>query len=126
MAQRGIEWPWHQEVYYGGEYNPNAMIMMHSDNWYSRNTMEVGNNLSISSDEFMVEKMEIGDLPLWHRLFIGCKVWTPRELAQELKGNKPKWIVLPHPSQSLLEMDHKQQWQTAVRECSRELVATYF
>ena len=126
MEQKGIEWYGDREVYIGGEYNPHALVMLHSDEWYSTNTMQVDQNLSISSDGLMVEKMEMGNTPDWYRLFVGCKGWEPTELAHELKSSKPKWLLLAHPDPSLIESKHEDTWTLAVMQCSQDLIDNYF
>jgi putative transcriptional regulator len=114
------------EVFVGGEYNPNALIMMHSDSWYSSNTMQVDNNYSISSDNLMIEKLEMGNIPDWFRLFVGCKGWTPGELEHELKSAKPKWLLLRNPSLDLIESSRDDVWKQALEQCSQQMFQEYF
>lgn len=125
MAQKGIEWYGDREVYIGGEYNPHALVMLHSNEWYSSNTMQVDQNLSVSSDGLMVEKMEMGNTPEWYRLFVGCKGWEPTELAHELKSSKPKWLLLAKPSQVLIELADANIWNNALAEYSQDVFSNY-
>lgn len=126
MKQQGIEWTYNVDVYYGGEYNPHALVMLHTDEWYSSNTMQVDGRYSISSDNLMIEKLDQGNSPDWYQLFLGCKGWTPQELSQELAEPKPKWLVLRKPSTSLMECPTKYMWDMAVTECSQQVIETYF
>ena len=126
MDQKGIDWYGPREVYTGGEYNKHALIMLHSDEWYSSNTMDVNNNLALSSDGLMIEKMEMGNVPEWYKLFVGCKGWEPAELGHELKGKKPKWLLLAKPSQVLIELSDEKLWDNAVAECSQSVFDSYF
>ena len=126
MARRGIEWYGDSEVYRGGEYNPHALVMLHSDEWYSSNTMQVDNSLCISSDDLMLEKMEMGNTPEWYQLYVGCKGWQPMELKQELKSKKPTWLLLANPSHALIELADANVWHHAVAEYSQDVFDTYF
>jgi len=126
MRQNNTSWGWDQKIYKGGEFNTNAMVMLHSDNWYSRNTIQVNNTLSISSDELMIDKMSMGDFPDWHKLFIGCSGWTPMDLESEVRKRNPEWLVLAHPTLDLIQSNSKDLWNKAVAEVSRDLVNTYF
>ena len=126
MAQKGIDWYGDREVYIGGEYNPHALVMLHSDEWYSSNTMHVDRCFSISSDALMIEKMEMGNTPDWYKLFVGCKGWEPLQLAEELKSKHPKWLVLSHPSLDLIASSSNTMWNSAVAECSQDLFNDYF
>lgn len=126
MRENNTEWGWDQKIYNGGQYNRNAMVMLHSDNWYSRNTNQVNNDLSISSDELMIDKMAMGDFPAWHKLFIGCSGWSPNELEHEVRRRNPEWLVLPHPTRSLIESNSNDLWNKAVAEISQDQVRTFF
>ena len=126
MDQKGIDWYGPSEVYLGGEYNKHALIMLHSNEWYSSNTMDVNNNLALSSDGLMIEKMEMGNTPEWYRLFVGCKGWEPAELGHELKGKNPKWLLLAKPSQVLIELSDENLWDNAVAEYSQDVFDSYF
>lgn len=126
MSQRGITWPNPTDrVGVGGEYSPTALIMLHTNEWYSTNTMPVSTHLSISSDMFMLEKLEAGATPSWYRLFMGTSGWTPQELAQELRGKRPQWLLLPKPSLELLYSKPKYLWDGAVRELSQDVFSSY-
>ena len=126
MSQRGIDWPNSSAtVSVGGEYSPGALIMLHTNEWYSSNTMPVTNSHSISSDEFMLEKLEAGATPDWYKLFLGTSGWTPQELEQELRGTKPAWLLLAKPSQYLLYAKPTHIWNHAVRELSQDMFSSY-
>lgn len=125
MAEKGIDWYGDSEVYIGGDYNTTALVMLHSNEWYSSNTMPIDSSLSISSDDLMIEKMEIGNTPEWYRLFIGCKGWTPQQLALELKSSKPKWLLLAKPSQVLIELAGADVWHNALIEYSQDVFSNY-
>ena len=127
MARKGIEWYGDREVYIGGEFNPHALVMLHSDEWYSSNTMQVDDSLSISSDGLMIEKMEMGNTPEWYQLFVGCRGWEPQDLAHELKSKKPKWLLLSRPSLELIICSKADKmWDSAIAECSQDLISNYF
>lgn len=126
MDQKGIDWYGPSELYTGGEYNAHALIMLHSNEWFSSNTIDVNNNLALSSDGVMIEKMEMGNTPEWYRLFVGCKGWEPAELGHELKGKNPKWLLLAKPSQVLIELSDENLWDNAVAEYSQDVFDSYF
>jgi putative AlgH/UPF0301 family transcriptional regulator len=126
MSKHGIDWYGDREVYIGGEYNSQSLVMLHSEEWYSSNTMQVDKNFSISSDDLMIEKMEMGNTPEWYQLFIGCKGWDPAELGHELKSKKPKWLLLANPSTQLINsFPTSKMWQTAVAEYSQDMFSDY-
>tara|TARA_B110000503_G_C7115430_1_gene400138 strand:- start:286 stop:714 length:429 start_codon:yes stop_codon:yes gene_type:complete len=126
LKRKGIEWQGDRELYTGGEYNATALVMLHSDEWYSSNTMQVNQQLAVSSDSLMVDKMEMGNTPDWYKLFVGCKGWQPLELQHELKGKKPKWLLHSHPTLELITSEDNCIWDLAIKECSQDLFNDYF
>ena len=125
LEQKGIDWPFETLVNIGGDYSPTCMIMLHSGEWYSSNTMPITTDISISSDNVMLEKLEMGNIPEWYRLFLGTSGWTPQELEHQLKSDKPKWLLLSHPSQALIELADKNLWHNAVAEYSQDVFSNY-
>lgn len=125
LANKGIDWPYQTVVGIGGEFSPTCLMMLHTNEWYSSNTMPVTNRHSISSDEFMLEKVGAGNEPIWWRLYIGVKGWTPLELREDLKSKTPKWLLLPNPSAKLLESQHSELWTLAVNEYSQDMFSGY-
>ena len=126
LAQHNIDWYGDNRLYRGGDYNSSAMVMLHSDEWYSSNTMYVANKLSISSDDMMMEKLEMGNTPDWYRLFVGVQAWDQAELEHEVKRTNPTWIVLAKPSQALIELADENLWHNAVAEYSQDVFDAYF
>jgi len=126
MQQKNVDWSWDHPVFRGGDVNANALIMLHSDEWYSSNTMTVGNNLAISSDGLMLEKLDMGNHPHWFKLVLGCRYWEPAELGHVLKGKRPRWLLLPQPSNDLICDKPERMWKHAVAECSQSVFASYF
>ena len=126
MEHHGVEWPIDNTVYIGGPVNTGALVMLHSDDWYSSNTMQIDKNLSMSSDDLMIKKLGMGNVPEWYRLFLGCESWDAEDIEHQLKKAKPEWLLLANPSQALIELSDKSLWHHAVAEYSQDVFDTYF
>jgi putative transcriptional regulator len=125
LIQKDIDWPYETYVGVGGAFSPSCLIMLHTNDWYSSNTMPVTNDLSISSDAVMLEKLEMGNTPDWYRMFMGTSGWSPQELNQELKGKNPKWLLLAKPSQRVIRTETSNIWDIAVGELSKDVFSSY-
>lgn len=125
LENKGVAWPYQTLIGQGGEYSPTCLMMVHTNEWYSSNTMPITNRHSISSDEFMLEKVSAGNEPIWWRLFMGVKGWTPLELNQELKSEQPKWLLLARPPLKVLHSESKQMWTLAVNAYSQDMFSSY-
>jgi putative AlgH/UPF0301 family transcriptional regulator len=126
MLDKGLDWAATRELWIGGDRRGSALVMLHSSEWYSSNTMPIDTNFSISSDAVMIDKVDMGNTPQWYKLFVGCKGWKLEQIVRELNGSKPKWLYLAYPSPKLIEADGKQMWNLAVTECSQDLFNEYF
>lgn len=125
MQERGMSWYGDREVYIGGNYNPYALLMLHDSDWYSSNTMQINRDYSISSDNMMLEKMEMGNTPDWYKMFIGCTAWSASELEHELRSSKPRWLFIPKPSDELVQCNSNSMWNNAVAEYSQDVFSNY-
>ena len=81
---------------------------------------------AVSSDGFMLEKLEDGNAPDWFRIFLGCKGWSPSELEQDLRGAHAKWLLHPTPSVELIHTALFKMWTMAVEELSQDVFDSYF
>ena len=100
--------------------------MLHTDEWYSSNTVQIDNNWSMSSDGVMMEKLDMGNSPEWYRLFAGYETWDADDLEHQLRSSRPEWLLLANPSRAAFELSDKSLWQTAVAEYSQDVFDTYF
>lgn len=126
MRQRDVMWPWTTTVSLGGESNRGALVMLHSAEWCSTNTMNITRSLSISSDALMVEKLEDGNNPLWFRLFIGCTVFDTRDLFQDTHSKNSRWLTLSNPPLQLVQRPSQQIWKKCVDEISSRATQQFF
>jgi len=113
------------EIYVGGPVNRSALVMLHSNEWYSQNTMQIGRGMAISSDPVMVEKLSEGNDPMDFRLMAGCCGWSKGQLETELK-RKHGWLTMPGDPHYLLKHPTDDLWQRVVGLYSQNWVNTYF
>jgi putative transcriptional regulator len=113
------------EIFIGGPVNRSALIMLHSNEWYSQNTMQIGRNMAISSDPIMVEKLAGGNEPVSYRLMAGICGWGPNQLQEECKRENG-WLTIPGDPHYLFTSKPEHLWQRAVGLVTQSWVNTYF
>jgi putative transcriptional regulator len=129
MASRQLECERDGMVYTGGPVNTSALVLVHTDTWYSSNTMQVAPGMAISSDNLMLEKLAMGDYPRWWRFCVGVSGWAPGQLAAEIAGThtgSPGWLTTPATTELVWRWDGEKQWHQAVNACATEFVAANF
>jgi putative AlgH/UPF0301 family transcriptional regulator len=113
-------------VFEGGEANPGALIMLHTTEWYSSNTMPINEKWSISSDHHMLEKIADGNMPIDFRCCMGISYWQPNELDLIVKDPKSPWLVVKQPGPELVMSNPEDQWANAIKMLSSNIWDEFF
>ena len=119
-------------VHVGGPINVRSLILLHTSEWYSSNTLFLNSEISLSSDETILSRLSAGDVPARWRLFMGMCKWAPGQLEEEITGSYPKnqdisWCFASSNPQIIFGYDSTQQWSKALDhsglEFSRRILA---
>lgn len=112
-------------IYAGGPVSEQSLLLLHTDDWYSTNTMQATHGNAISSDELMLEKMLTNNMPTCWRLITGLSTWVLPQLQAEIyKWNA--WLVV-EPNQSIFYNDDgDEQWKSAIELASTRMVENFF
>jgi len=118
-------------IFHGGPVNSNALVLLHTNEWQSENTIAVGEGLSISSDNVMLELISRGNEPNHWRLFGGLSGWGPKQLDQEMSGKWPyrpenSWLIADGNANFLLKTPFKHQWSEACKLAGSQMFEQYF
>lgn len=124
MLEKGIEWPFDDTLYLGGPVNSSALVCLHTTEWYSSNTMQISDDFAISSDNFMTEKISMGNIPQNYRMIGGMSGWAPNQLEQEIEANK--WLTTHANPSIIYETQGESTWIRAIEQCASQATATFF
>jgi putative transcriptional regulator len=129
--ENGIIFPdMKSKMHSGGPVNPSALLLLHTDDWESSNTISIGTGLRISSDSNMFDKMSTGNEPLYWRAFFGMCAWRPGQLDKELEGNHPyvknMWLMATPTEDVIFNYDGEDQWIKSVDLCSQQTIDHFF
>ena len=111
-------------LYKGGPVNDQAIIMLHSDEWYCESTMQFGQGLAITSDKMMLEKVVTGNSPDYFRIFSGVSAWQKGQLNFEIK--RKSWMITDWNIDVVFGTDKQHQYQSAINLCSRDAFSSFF
>jgi putative transcriptional regulator len=124
LLSKGYSYEGGEVIYKGGPVNEQAIVMLHDDDWYSSNTMQIGNGLAISSDVVMLEKLSTDNSPTQWRLFAGVAAWAPGQLEREMRSSLGWQVATPDRS-IVFDRDGERQWNKAIQLCSQQLIDQY-
>lgn len=118
-------------IYIGGPVNPSYLIMLHSDEWTSNNTIHVLKEISISSDHNMLKRISDGDRPERWKMFLGMSGWSPNQLEGEISGHHPwnkkkSWLVAEPNMDIIFEKNPDKMWKKAIDLAVQEITESYF
>jgi len=124
LKDQALHTPDDIKVYTGGPVNPHALIMIHTDEWYCSNTMQIPGGFAMSSDTLMLEKIQTLNRPNDWRLCVGLCGWMPGQLEHEIKNET--WLVCEPTYENIFVGTGKAQWRKAVDLCASQAVAQFF
>lgn len=132
ISGRGFDLPLTKErIRVGGPVNGKSLFVLHTSEWYSESTFVVDKNFSISSDNFMIEKLSLGNQPDLWRMCLGMCAWAPGQLDAELSGEFPyktenSWLIADADHSVLFEYDGEKQWNQALELSTKQSVNSWF
>jgi len=125
VEDRNLTYEGTEHVYKGGPVNEQAILMVHEDQWYSSNTMQIGNGLAVTSDDLMVEKLSMNNTPTAWRMTLGMSGWHPGQLQKEI-ANQFGWLVCEANNKIVFDQDGERQWNKAIQTCMNQTINSYF
>jgi len=129
---KGFFYPDHNQMLkLGGPVSEKTILMLHSDEWYSSNTMQVGGGLAVSSDDIMIEKLSMGNEPRQWTMCLGMCAWQPGQLAMEINAQFPytienSWLTCEADDTIVFGYDGESQWEKAVELSSQQMIDSFF
>lgn len=124
LAQHGIPYPSKIDpIYLGGPVATNSLMMIHTDDFASTNTLFTPNEINISSDDLMIEKLVNGARPNSFKMCAGRSQWAPGQLQHELNNNS--WLVADLPKKMLFDFGNHKTWERAVEITSSAIFDQY-
>ena len=128
---KGIIFDTTANLFRGGPVNQSALVLLHTNEWQSKNTAEAGRGYRISSDDIMLEKLAQGNCPVNWRMMSGFSAWAPNQLNMEIQGVFPyrlenRWLTCDANDSIIFEYDGEEQWQQCLSLATKQMVDNYF
>lgn len=111
-------------VHKGGPVSDTSIILLHTNEWVSANTLNANNKLAITSDLLMIEKLASGNEPKGWRMFAGMSVWTKEQLNVEVHDQNA-WLICDPTDTSVFDFNEEEQWLKGLELCSQQMLSNY-
>lgn len=113
-----------ETLWRGGPVNQNSIVMLHSTDWRSSNTLAVTKRLAVTSDDMMLFKYSNGDTPRGYKFCAGTAIWHPQQIKMEMANNS--WLIVDLDFNDIFETDHRQLWDRAVEKTAKTMIDKLF
>jgi putative transcriptional regulator len=128
-----VEISWDPVLFWGGPVCQDINFMLHTPEWYlSSYTRPLNRAWSVTQHWSMFTQLSTGFEPESWRIFAGCAVWAPGQLARELVGQyvnsapSQGWLVVKDPDVALvLSLEPEDVWTWACDLVADQSVATW-
>ena len=109
--------PFGEEKYYpeileGGPVDENRGFVLHSGDYTGEDTIPLGDNISISTSQTVIEDLVQGKGPENALFILGCAKWLPGQLETEIAENA--WLITQASSEIIFKTPHPQKWEKAL------------
>ncbi len=111
-------------VHKGGPVSDTSIVLLHTNEWVSANTLNANNKLAITSDLLMIEKLASGNEPKGWRMFAGMSVWTKEQLNVEV-NDQNAWLICDPTDTSVFDFNEEEQWLKGLELCSQQMLSNY-
>ena len=112
-----------QVIHKGGPVSDTSILLLHTSEWTSTNTMTATEEVCMTSDALMLEKLAMGNEPKGWRMFAGMSVWTEDQLANEIKQGA--WLFAQPNNHSVFDFNEEEQYLKALELCSKQTFSKY-
>jgi len=123
LEKHGVSWPLGDELYVGGPIQEQALFMLHTTEFASSNTLAFANYAAVSSDELMIEKMQMGDVPVNYKFISGMAGWNPSQLEKEIIKEK-SWLTC-EANEDIVYCNSSRHWEKAIDLCAASMIDQY-
>lgn len=112
-----------EPIYHGGPVAERTVTMLHTTEWFSSNSRVVSEDFSVSSDQFMLEKIATGNTPSQWLMAAGKCGWQPGQLENEIE--RGSWLTLTAKPAIVFSSGQVSLWKLCIDLCASETLGQY-
>ena len=102
-----------EKIYFGGPVDINTCFILHDSKYLTKETLKVSNDISLTSNEKIIDDLKNGAGPTSYRLNIGYAGWSSGQLEKEMKNGD--WLFMPADADIIFNVPDKDMWQHSNR-----------
>ncbi len=98
-------------IYLGGPVDINNGFFLHQSTYNTKGTHQISDNLSITSNNSVIEDITNGQGPEQFRFSLGYAGWGEGQLNREVENGD--WLVMPSNQEIIFNLPDEQKWRQA-------------
>ena len=97
-------------IYFGGPVNLNQGIVLHDNNYSINETSKISENISLTSNEEIMNDIEQDIGPSSYKFIIGYSGWAIGQLEKEVENGD--WLVTSLDEKAIFDFSEEKKWTT--------------
>ena len=95
-------------IYLGGPVGMNNGFFLHTSKYFTKGTQKISNNLSITSNNSVIDDLSNGIGPKNYRFSLGYTGWDKDQLDKEIENGD--WLLMPSSSKLIFNTPDDKKW----------------
>tara|TARA_Y100000590_G_scaffold468395_1_gene651020 strand:- start:158 stop:712 length:555 start_codon:yes stop_codon:yes gene_type:complete len=96
------------KIYFGGPVDLNTCFILHDSSYLNNETIQISDELSITSNNKIINDLKNGKGPNTYRLNIGYAGWSSGQLEEEIQNGD--WLLTPAQNNFIFKVPDEQMW----------------
>ena len=101
-------------IYLGGPVGMNNGFFLHTSKYSTKGTQQISNELSITSNNIVIDDLVKGIGPKKYRFSLGYTGWDKNQLDKEVENGD--WLLIPSSSKLIFNTPDEKKWNEASSE----------
>ena len=96
------------KIYFGGPVDLNTCFILHDSSYLTKETLKISDDISLTSNNKIINDLKNGIGPNSYRLNIGYAGWSAGQLESELKNGD--WLLAPADHKMIFNVPDNEMW----------------
>ena len=110
-------------IHKGGPVSDTSILLLHTSEWTSTNTITATDEVCMTSDALMLEKLAMGNEPNGWRMFAGMSVWQTGQLENEIA--RGGWLIANPSNHTIFDYATEEQYVKAIELAASKTFDNY-
>ena len=106
-------------IYFGGPVKINRGIVLHTNSYKTKGTIEISTNISLTSNGKIINDIETGKGPKKYIFVVGYSGWSHGQLEQEIENGD--WLLSNLNEKYIFQKNDEKKWENAFTDLGLEI-----